>query len=85
MENNKKQSNKRRFVATVVSDKMDKTVVVKVDRTISHAKYGKRYTVSKRLKAHDEGNTAKVGDQVLIEETAPKSKDKNWRIVNQSK
>ncbi len=79
------QTNRRRFVATVVSDKMDKTVVVRVDRTIAHEKYGKRYTVSKRLKAHDEGNTAKVGDQVIIEETAPMSKDKRWRIVNQTK
>ena len=65
----------------VVSDKMDKTVVVQVDRTVMHSKYLKRFTVSKRYKAHDEENTYKVNDQVTIEETRPLSKDKRWRVI----
>ena len=60
---------------------MDKTVVVRVDRTVMHAKYLKRFTKSRRFKAHDAENTAKVGDQVTIEETRPMSKDKTWRVV----
>lgn len=81
MSDTKEQLKKRRLTATVVSTKMDKTAVVRVDRTVVHAKYGKRYTVSNRLKAHDEANEAKLGDIVTIEETRPISKDKRWRIV----
>ena len=65
-----------------MSDKMDKTVVVSVDRTVVHPKYLKRYTVSKRYKVHDPENTAKTGDEVTIEETRPLSKGKRWRLVN---
>ena len=79
-----KQTTRRRLKGEVVSDKMDKTVVVKVDRTVVHPKYLKRYTVSKRFKAHDEGNEAKTGDLVTIEETRPLSKGKRWRIVKQA-
>ena len=75
---------RRRLNGTVVSDKMDKTVVVRVDRTVVHPKYLKRYTVSKRYKAHDEANTAKTGDEVTIEETRPLSKGKRWRLVNKA-
>lgn len=78
-----KQSNRRRLKGEVVSDKMDKTVVVKVDRTVVHPKYLKRYTVSKRFKAHDATNEVKTGDLVTIEETRPLSKGKRWRIVGQ--
>ncbi len=73
--------NKRQVKGVVVSDKMDKTVVVKVDRYVKHPKYGKFYTLSKRYKAHDETNMYKVGDTVLIEETKPISKDKTFIVV----
>lgn len=65
----------------VVSDKMDKTVVVKVNRYIKHPKYQKYYTISKRYKAHDENNTKKVGETVEIVETRPMSKDKTFRVM----
>ena len=65
----------------VVSDKMDKTIVVESDSRTQHPKYGKRLTVSKRYKAHDENNEARLGDKVLIAETRPLSKDKRWRVV----
>ena len=65
----------------VVSDKMDKTVVVSVSRFIKHPLYGKFYKVSKKYKAHDENNIHKVGDQVEIMETRPISKDKRFRVV----
>ena len=61
----------------VVSDKMTKTVVVKVDRYLKHPKYGKYYTTSKKYKAHDENNEYKVGDVVDIQESKPISKDKS--------
>ena len=65
----------------VVSDKMDKTVVVAIERRVPHPIYGKMITRTKRLKAHDEANSAKVGDTVRIVETRPLSKDKRWRVV----
>lgn len=68
-------------VGVVVSDKMQKTVVVQIDRRMPHPVYGKMVTRSKRLKAHDEENSAKVGDTVRIMETRPLSKDKRWRLV----
>ena len=64
----------------VVSDKMTKTRVVVIERVYRHPRYERVITRSKRLKAHDETNTSKVGDRVLIEETRPLSKDKRWRI-----
>ena len=64
----------------VVSDKMTKTRVVKIERVYRHPRYERVITRSKRLKAHDETNASKVGDRVLIEETRPLSKDKRWRI-----
>ncbi len=66
---------------TVVSDKMDKTVVVAIERRVPHPVYGKMVTRTKRLKAHDEANSAKVGDTVRIVETRPLSKDKRWRLL----
>lgn len=73
--------NKKKIKGVVVSDKMDKTVVVKVDRYVKHPKYGKFYTVSKRYKAHDEKNEYAVGEVVIIEETRPISKDKTFVVV----
>ena len=65
----------------VVSDKMEKTVVVAIERRVPHPHYGKMMTCTKRLKAHDEENSAKAGDTVRIMETRPLSKDKRWRVV----
>lgn len=65
----------------VVSDKMNKTVVVAIERRVPHPVYGKMVTRTKRLKAHDEANSAKVGDTVRIVETRPLSKDKRWRLL----
>jgi small subunit ribosomal protein S17 len=64
----------------VVSDAMQKTRVVKIERVYRHPKYQRVIRMSKKLKAHDEGNQSKVGDRVLIEETRPMSKEKRWRI-----
>jgi small subunit ribosomal protein S17 len=69
-------------VGVVVSDKMNKTVVVQIDRRMPHPVYGKMVTRSTRLKAHDEENSAKLGDTVRIMETRPLSKDKRWRLVD---
>lgn len=68
-------------VGLVVSDKMDKSIIVRIDRTIRHKVYGKTYKTSSRLYAHDEKNEAKVGDQVRLMETRPLSKSKRWRLV----
>ena len=65
----------------VVSDKMDKTVVVSVSRFVKHLKYGKFYKINKKYKAHDEENKYKIGDKVQIVETRPISKDKRFRVV----
>ena len=64
----------------VVSDAMQKTRVVRIERVYRHPKYQRVIRMSKRLKAHDEANESRVGDRVLIEETRPLSKDKRWRI-----
>ena len=65
----------------VVSDKMDKTVVVEVEDRVKHALYGKVMRKSHKVKAHDEGNSAGIGDRVLIMETRPLSATKRWRVV----
>ena len=65
----------------VVSDKMDKTVVVRIDRQMRHALYGKTIKRSTKLAAHDESNDAHVGDTVRVMETRPVSKSKRWRVV----
>ncbi len=72
---------RRRLEGTVVSTAMQKTAVVRVDRRIAHAKYGKYFTTSKKFKVHDEHGKANVGDVVVIEETRPLSKDKCWRYI----
>ncbi|MFD1673142.1 30S ribosomal protein S17 [Alicyclobacillus fodiniaquatilis] len=68
-------------VGKVVSDKMDKTIVVAVEDNVKHRLYNKTIRRTKKFKAHDENNEAKIGDTVRIAETRPLSKDKRWRLV----
>lgn len=68
-------------VGVVISDKMQKTIVVAIERRVAHPVYGKMMTRTTTLKAHDEENSAKTGDTVRIMETRPMSKDKRWRVV----
>ncbi len=72
---------RKKLTGTVVSDKMDKTVVVNVIRYVAHKKYGKYFKIDKHYKAHDENNEYKVGDMVIIEECRPMSKDKTFVVV----
>ena len=72
---------KKQLTGTIVSDKMQKTVVVSVERIKEHPKYKRRYKVHKKYKAHVESGEYKVGDRVIIEESRPISKDKRWRVV----
>jgi len=89
MTKEKKQENKievgkiikRKFNGIVVSNKMDKTIVVRIDRVKVHPKYKKRYTVSKRYKVHDEKNKFQEGDKVRFVECRPLSKEKRWRVI----
>ncbi|KKT15064.1 MAG: 30S ribosomal protein S17 [Candidatus Yanofskybacteria bacterium GW2011_GWF2_43_596] len=74
------ETKNRILKGVVVSDKMDKTVVIEILRLKKHPKYKKFYKVSKRFKAHDEENKYHVGDNVLIKETKPISKDKKWIV-----
>ena len=67
---------------TVISDKMDKTVVVAVETRVKHKLYGKTIKRTTKFKAHDENNECRTGDKVRIMETRPLSKDKCWRVVN---
>jgi len=71
---------RRRLRGRVVSDRMDKTVVVRVERLVRHARYGKVLRRAKKYKAHDEGNTCRVGDLVTIVESRPLSREKRWRV-----
>lgn len=68
-------------IGLVVSDKMDKSIVVAVVRKVKHPMYGKFLKMTTKFKAHDESNTCGIGDKVLIMETRPLSKTKNWRLV----
>lgn len=72
---------KKQLKGIVVSDKMDKTVVVRVETLKTHPKYRRQYKSHKKYKAHDEENNCKTGDIVIIEETRPLSKDKKWKVV----
>jgi small subunit ribosomal protein S17 len=83
MENKKTKKRKKILSGIVVSDKMNKTVTVLVDRFVKHSKYGKFMKVSKKYKAHDEDGKYKEGDKVSIEETKPISKDKAFKVVSQ--
>lgn len=69
-------------VGVVVSDKMDKTVVVAIEDFVRHSLYGKAVKRTKTVKAHDENNECQIGDKVRIMETRPLSRDKRWRLVN---
>ena len=73
---------KRVLTGTVVSDKGDKTVVVRVERRVKHPLYGKIIKLSKKYHAHDEGNAFKAGEQVRIQECAPISKLKSWTVLD---
>ncbi len=73
---------KKRFEGVVVSNKMTQTVTVKIDRFVKHPKYGKFYTVSKKYKAHVDGDMPTVGQKVVIEECAPVAKTVSFRVIN---
>ena len=75
------EKKKQILKGVVVSDKMDKTVVVSVSRFVKHPKYGKHYKINKKYKAHDPENTHKTGDKVEIISTRPISKDKNFKVI----
>ena len=75
---------KRKLKGAVVSDKMQKTVVVSIVRLKKHPKYKKYFKVTRKFKAHDEDNEYHVGDRVVIEETRPLSKDKRWRVIGKA-
>jgi small subunit ribosomal protein S17 len=74
------RGNRKTQIGVVVSDKMDKTVVVKVDRMVKHPVYSKYIRRTDKYKAHDEQNSSKVGDRVIIVESRPLSKDKCWKV-----
>lgn len=76
---------RRTLTGTVVSDKMQKTVVIEVTRLQEHPKYLRRFKVSRRYKAHDEKGEYHVGDQVVIEACRPLSRDKRWRVTGKAK
>lgn len=78
----KKVMKKRRLKGVVVSDRMNKTIVVKIDVLKKHSRYHKFFTVSKKFKVHDEDNKYKIGDFVVIEECRPLSKEKRWIVDN---
>ena len=73
---------RKTMVGTVVSDKMDKTIVVAIETRVKHPIYKKTVKRTYKLKAHDEENACKVGDTVKVMETRPLSKDKRWRLVD---
>ena len=78
---NKNLNTSTTLSGVVVSDKMNKTIVVSVSRFVKHPKYGKFYKINKKYKAHDEENKYKIGDKVEIVETKPISKDKKFKVV----
>jgi small subunit ribosomal protein S17 len=80
-----KSKNFRELKGVIVSTKMQKTVVVEVNTSKAHKLYKKRYTTSKRYKAHDENNDYKVGEKVLIRQVRPLSKDKRWAVIKRIK
>ena len=82
METKTEQKNRKKLSGIVVSDKMDKTAVVEVQRYVKHPRYGKFVKIRKKYKAHDAENKYKIGDKVVIEERKPMSKDKHFIIIN---
>lgn len=81
----KKTVIRKKFSGVVVKATMDKTLVVRVDRVKVHAKYKKRFTVSRNYKVHDEKNKFQVGDKIVFVECRPLSKNKRWRVVYEKK
>jgi small subunit ribosomal protein S17 len=79
-----KEVKRRRLRGVITSDKMDKTVVVTISTRKKHPKYFRYFTRSASFKAHDESNQYKIGDNVIIEETRPLSKEKRWKVVGLS-
>ncbi len=75
------RKNRKTRIGKVVSDKMEKTIVVAVETRVRHSLYGKTVNRTTKFKAHDENNEANINDKVLIMETRPLSKDKRWRLV----
>ena len=75
------RNNRKTRIGKVVSDKMDKTIVVAIETLVRHPLYGKSIKRTTKFKAHDENNECKTGDRVRIMETRPLSKDKRWRLV----
>ena len=75
------RGNRKTRIGVVVSNKMAKTVVVKVERRVADPKYGKIVKRAEKYKAHDENNVCQIGDKVRIVETRPMSKDKRWRVA----
>jgi len=75
------RNNRKTKIGRVVSDKMDKTIVVAVETKVRHPLYGKTVNKTTKFKAHDENNEANMNDRVKIMETRPLSKDKRWRVV----
>lgn len=76
-----KKRNRKTLVGTVVSNKMEKTIVVRIERRKLHPLYKKYITRSKKIKAHDEGNLCQIGDRVKVIESRPLSKEKRWRLL----
>jgi small subunit ribosomal protein S17 len=76
----KQRGTRKRLIGVVVSDKMDKTVVVLIERTVKHPLYKKYIRRRARYSAHDEANTCRIGDRVMITESRPLSKNKRWRV-----
>lgn len=76
-----KKSTKQQMTGSVISNKMDKTVVVKVDVRMRHPKYHKSYTKSLKYKAHDADNACQIGDKVVIESSRPMSRDKKFTVI----
>jgi len=75
---------KRQLIGTIISDKMQKTIVVKVERIKEHPKYKRRYKVHKKYKVHVESGEYHIGDRVIIEECRPISKEKRWRVIGKA-
>jgi len=75
---------KKQLIGKVISNKMQKTVVVEIERIKEHPKYKRRFKVKKKYKAHDEKVEYKIGDRVMIEECRPLSKEKRWRVISKA-
>ena len=75
-------TNPRQLTGVVISDKADKTITVKIERKVKHPTYSKIMKRSTKVHAHDEGNTAKIGDVVTVQECKPYSKSKTWKLIS---